>query len=81
VRYCGRDFSAEELTQIRQLISEDPKRSRAELSRLACHSLQWYKTDGGLKDMSARVAMLRMQDDGLITLPPPVANALIPPYI
>ena len=33
--------------------------------------LRWYKADGGLKEMSARVAMLRMQDDGLITLPPP----------
>jgi hypothetical protein len=33
--------------------------------------LQWYKADGGLKDISARVAMLRMQEDGLITLPPP----------
>ncbi len=71
VRYCGRDFSPEELTQIRQLITEDPERSRAELSRLTCQTLQWYKADGGLKDMSARVAMLRMQDDGLITLPPP----------
>jgi len=29
------------------------------------------RADGGLKEISARVAMLRMQDDGLITLPPP----------
>jgi len=71
VRYCGRDFSPEELTLIRQLIAEDPGRSRAELSRLTCRALQWYKADGGLKDMSARVAMLRMQDDGLISLPLP----------
>ncbi len=71
VRYCGRDFSTDELTQIRQLIIEDPKRSRAELSRLTCRVLRWYKVDGGLKEMSARVAMLRMHDDGVITLPPP----------
>ncbi len=71
VRYCGRDFSKDELTQIRQLITEDPKRSRAELSRLTCRVLRWYKADGGLKEMSARVAMLRMHDDGVITLPPP----------
>ncbi len=71
VRYCGRDFSQAELTQIRQLIADDPGRSRAELSRLTCQALHWYKVDGGLKDMSARVAMLRMQDDGLMTLPPP----------
>lgn len=33
--------------------------------------LSWYKADGGLKEMSCRVAMLRMQEDGLIRLPPP----------
>lgn len=33
--------------------------------------LSWYKADGGLKEMSCRVAMLRMQEDGLIKLPAP----------
>jgi len=70
-RYCGRDFHADEIERIRQLIAEDPARTRAELSRLTCRMLGWYKADGGLKAMSARVAMLRMHDDGLIVLPPP----------
>jgi hypothetical protein len=70
-RYCGRDFHADEIALIRQLIAEDPTRTRAELSRLTCRALAWHKADGGLKDMSARVAMLRMQEDGLIALPPP----------
>ncbi len=70
-RYCGRDFHPSEIAQIRRLIAEDPNRTRAELSRLTCRVLAWYKPDGGLKDMSARVAMLRMQADGLIALPPP----------
>ena len=68
-RYCGRDFSKQELVVIRQLISENPSASRAVLSRLTCQALDWYKIDGGLKQMSCRVAMLRMQDDGLIKLP------------
>ncbi|MCP4967096.1 MAG: DUF4338 domain-containing protein [bacterium] len=70
-RYCGRDFHADEIELIRHLIAEDPARTRAELSRLTCRMLAWYKADGGLKEMSARVAMLRMQADGLIGLPPP----------
>ena len=70
-RYCGREFSEEEIAEIRRLIAEDPHRTRAELSRLTCRVLGWYKADGGLKDMSARVAMLRMHADGLIILPPP----------
>ena len=73
-RYCGRDFHADEVALIRQLIAEDPARSRAELSRLTCRALRWHKADGGLKDMSARVAMLRMHEDGLIALPPPRAK-------
>ena len=71
VRYCGRNFSDQEMEQIRGLIAEDNTRSRAELSRLTCQALNWLKPDGGLKDMSARVAMLRMQEDGLIQLPAP----------
>jgi hypothetical protein len=71
VRYCGRDFSDEELTQIRRLIVEHPGSNRSQLSRMTCQLLRWHKADGGLKEMSARVAMLRMMDDGLITLPPP----------
>ena len=70
-RYCGRDFSESELALIRALIAEDSRRTRAELSRLACQALGWLKPDGGLKDMSCRVAMLRMQQDGLIQLPSP----------
>ena len=71
VRYCGRTFSRDEMVWMRTLIGEDPGRSRAELSRLICREFNWLKPDGGLKEMSARVAMLRMQDDGLIELPPP----------
>ncbi len=70
-RYCGRDFTDQQLEQIRELIAEDPNRTRAELSRLTCQALAWFKADGGLKEMSCRVAMLRMAKDGLITLPSP----------
>ncbi|ESQ16547.1 MAG: DUF4338 domain-containing protein [Thiohalocapsa sp. PB-PSB1] len=70
-RCCGRDFDAGDIALIRRLIAEDPQRTRAELSRLTCRALHWRKPDGGLKDMSARAAILRMHDDGLIALPPP----------
>ena len=36
--YCGRAFSEEELTLIRSLISDDPGRNRAVLSRLTCQA-------------------------------------------
>ncbi len=71
MRYCGREFTAEELELTRQLIAEKPPRNRAQLSRVVCERLGWYKADGGFKDMSCRVAMLRMHTNGLIVLPPP----------
>ena len=71
VRYCGRDFPEAALDRIRALLAQrDPPLSRAALSRAVCTALDWRKPDGGLKQMSARVALLRMQRDGLLTLPP-----------
>jgi hypothetical protein len=69
--YCGRVFSASDIERIRRLIAADESRSRAELSRLVCDELEWFRTDGRRKEMSCRVAMLRMHRDELITLPPP----------
>ena len=70
-RYCGRRFSGEESGQLGALIADHPGRTRAQLSRLACRLLQWRKADGGLKEMSCRVAMLRLHREGLLQLPPP----------
>lgn len=70
-RYCGRLFSAQEIEQIRGLIASEPKRNRHQLSRLVCDELVWLRPDGRRKEMSCRVAMLRMHRDGLISLPPP----------
>lgn len=71
VRYCGREFPAEHIERIRELIASEPESNRARLSRRVCELLDWRRRDGRLKDMSCRVAMLRMARDGLIELPPP----------
>jgi uncharacterized protein DUF4338 len=71
MRYCGRPFTSSELQGIRQLIADNPAATRAHLSRLVCERLGWRCHNGRLKDMNCRVAMLRMQDDGLLQLPPP----------
>lgn len=68
-RYCGRDFSAGDMLAITRLIEQNPAAKRAFLSRRVCEMFDWLKPDGGLKEMTCRVAMLRMQADGLITLP------------
>ncbi|MEW6747531.1 MAG: Druantia anti-phage system protein DruA [Planctomycetota bacterium] len=69
--YCGRLFTPAELEMIRELIAADRHLTRAALSRLVCDELGWVRPDGRRKDMSCRVAMLRMHRDGLLVLPPP----------
>lgn len=69
-RYCARNFTTEEINRIRHLINSDPKPNRVQLSRLVCKEFKWLRQDGRLKEMSCRVAMVRMERDGLITLPP-----------
>lgn len=67
--YCGREFSAEDIQAIRSLIEHHPGMRRAALSRKLCELFDWSRPNGQLKDMTCRVALLRMQADGLITLP------------
>ncbi len=71
LRYSGRDFNLQEIKAIKSLIEDHPAEKRAGLSRRVCKMLGWLRHDGHLKEMSCRVAMLRMQDDGWIELPPP----------
>ena len=71
IRYCGRLFTTEEMDWIRRLLATEPKLNRAQLSRRVCSELHWLRPDGRSKQMSCRVAMLRMERDGLITLPRP----------
>ena len=71
MRYCGRNFTEEELAWLRRTITDRPEASRKDLSVLFCQTANWLKPDGGLKDMSCRLALLRMERDGHLTLPPP----------
>jgi hypothetical protein len=71
MRYCGREFTEAEIEIIRELLAQSPPLNRYRLSQAVCERLNWRRANGQLKDMSARVALLRMQADALITLPPP----------
>jgi hypothetical protein len=68
--YCGREFSAGDIQAIKCLMEQNPSVKRTPLSRKLCELFDWTKPNGELKDMTCRVALLRMQADGLITLPP-----------
>jgi hypothetical protein len=71
-RYCGRCFTEADLQVIRQIIAQpELYPTRAAIARVACVELGWLRPDGRSKEMSAKVALLRMHRDGIIALPPP----------
>jgi len=66
---AGRDFSEEILARIRLRVEGDPALTRTALSREVCTWLGWQGADGQPKDMSCRVALLKLARRGLIELP------------
>jgi hypothetical protein len=70
-RYSGRVFDEQDIERIRALIRDNPQANRQQLSYRVCELFDWRKPDGSLKDMSCRVALLRLHREGRITLPAP----------
>lgn len=77
MQICGRHFNPSELDWIRDQVENQPEINRAELSRLFCRRTNWRKPDGGLKEMSCRVAMLHLERRGLIPLPAPTTKPVV----
>jgi hypothetical protein len=69
-RYCGRDFTINEMRIIEGIVNTKGI-NRATIARQVCRQFNWLKADGHLKEMSCKVAMLRMEKDGWFRLPPP----------
>jgi len=66
---AGRDFSEEILARIRSRVKGDPALTRTALSREVCTWLGWQGVDGQPKDMSCRVALLKLAGRGVVELP------------
>jgi hypothetical protein len=68
---CGRPFSAADVAAIKEFIAQNPSASRREIATWTCETLRWLRPNGQLKEMSCRVALLRLEALELIRLPPP----------
>lgn len=69
MRYSGRDFTKDEILWLKEQIATQKALTRTRLSELFCEKYNWKKVNGTIKDVSCRVAFLRMEADGLLTLP------------
>src|SRR5438552_5360830 len=79
--YCAREFNSHDIQAIKRLMEQNPGLKRTPLSRKLCELFDWTKPNGELKDMTCRVALLRMQADGLLTLPPSQQTAGVRPKL
>lgn len=57
---CGRSLTLDDIEMIRQIIASDPSATREQISRDICRAWSWFKPDGGLKNMSCKVLLLRL---------------------
>jgi Domain of unknown function (DUF4338)/Transposase DNA-binding/Transposase Tn5 dimerisation domain len=66
---AGREFSEEVIERISSRVRIDRSLTRTGLSREVCGWLKWQGANGRLKDMSCRVALLKLARRGMIELP------------
>lgn len=69
MKVCGQRFSDETIRRIQTTIDEESGLTRAQLSRQVCQWLDWRTKKGKLKQVSCRVALLKLEGKGLIRLP------------
>lgn len=80
---CGQQFSGETLKWIQGTIEAEGGLSRVGLSRRVCGKLNWRSANGKLKEMSCRVALLKLERGGAIKLgalknpAPPVKKTIV----
>jgi len=69
VTFCGRTFSAEELTLMRQIAREFHRLGVTEIARTICELLEWKRPSGGLKNHECRQLLERLEERGWLRLP------------
>ena len=67
--YFGRDFTAEEISLIREVVETCTGISRTELAHSVCELLGWKRAGGGLKGRECLEMLEKLEGQGILTLP------------
>jgi hypothetical protein len=70
LRYRGKDYTAQEVQEVQELITRHPALSRRRLSEELCRHWNWVQPNGQLRSMVCRGLMLALHRADLIELPP-----------
>jgi len=68
-RFCGREFSAQEVSLIHEVVETCAGISWLELAHTVCELLEWKRPGGGLKARECRDLLERLESQGVLTLP------------
>lgn len=68
-RFCGRIFSTDELSMIREVVSTCGGISRNELAQTVCELLDWKRPRGGLKSRECNEFLELLENKGVLELP------------
>ncbi len=69
LRFCGRQFTGEEVSLIQEVVQTCPGISREELANTVCELLQWKRASGRLKARECRDLLERLESRGVLALP------------
>jgi hypothetical protein len=75
---CGQHFGTELFQRINATVHGNPAISRRALSLKVCEWLDWRGPNGKLKEMSCRVALLKLHRQNLVRLPACAGSGLSP---
>ena len=67
--FCGREFTAEEVSLIKGVVETCTGISRTELAHTVCELLDWKRVGGGLKGRECRDLLEMLEKQGILTLP------------
>jgi len=68
--HCGREISAEEISQIQETVSLCGGLSRKELAQTIAEHLQWYRASGTNKEDACIKLLEKLELQGVLQLPP-----------
>ncbi len=69
-RYRSRDLRAQDIHFVQTVVARLYEKGRSEISRAICEAWGWVQPNGRLKEYAARDLLLRLEEKGLIELPP-----------
>jgi hypothetical protein len=68
-RFCGREFTPEEVLLIKELVEACAGISRTELAHTVCELLEWKRAGGGLKARECRDLLEQLESQEVLVLP------------